>query len=140
MLCACPSGRRWRWLASHHVPDSDELVLVEHQGAVPGDPDGELVAVSAGIARADVGSATREWLERRLRHVPRERRVSGVPAHVARGPVAWEPGDRRVDQTHAHATVAAAADGAATGFCVFGNPAAHRAQPPATTRREPPSC
>ena len=87
-----------------------------------------LVAVSAGIARADVASVARDWLERRLRHVPRDRRItSASPSRVARDPVAYEPGDRRVDQTRARATVAAAADGATTGFCVFGNPAAHRA-------------
>ena len=127
MLCACPSGRRWRWLASHPVCDSDELLLVERQGAVPGDPGGEIVAVSAGIASGDVALAARDWLERRLRHVPRDQCVTGAPAiGIARDPVAWESGDRRVEETRARAVIAAAAGGAATGLCVFGNPAARR--------------
>ncbi len=126
MLCACPSGHRWRWLASHPLPDSDELLLVERQGAVPGDPDGEIVTVNAGIAASDIALAARDWLERRLRDVPRDRRATGAPGRVARDPVAWEPGDRRVERTRARAATAAAAAGAVTGFCVFGNPATHR--------------
>jgi len=110
------------------MPDSDELLLVEREGAVPGDPDGAIVAVSAAIAAGDVALAARDWLERRQRHVPRDRRFTGAPARVARARdlVAWEPGDRRVDDTRARAATAAAAGAAVTGFCVFGNPAARR--------------
>ena len=43
MLCAYLAGRRWRWLVAHSTRNSDELQLVEREGACPGDPDGEIV-------------------------------------------------------------------------------------------------
>ena len=124
MLCAYLTGRRWRWLASHPTPDTGELLLVERDGAVPGDPDGEIITVPGAVHPNDVARETRRWLERRLQGVPGDRPVDcDRPPTPIRDPVAWDPGDHRVDQTHACAAVAA--DGAPTGFCVFGNPAAH---------------
>jgi hypothetical protein len=125
MLCAYLSGRRWRWLATHATTDSDQLLLIEREGAVPGDPDGELICITGGIRAADLARQARAWLEHRLELVPGERPVDiDRPPALSRDPLTWEPGDRHVDATHARAAVAAG-DGAATGFCVFGNPAAH---------------
>ena len=127
MLCAYLTGRRWRWLATHPTPDSDELLLVERDGACPGDPDGEIITVTGPVAPADLPAQARGWLERRIQRVPGDRPVDADrPPTPTRDPITREPGDRRVDGGRARAAVAAAADGAATGFCVFGNPAAHR--------------
>jgi hypothetical protein len=127
MLCAYLTGRRWRWLTSHPTPDSDELLLVEREGAVPGDPDGELIAVTGGIQPADIGGQARAWLDCRLRRIPDDRSVDvDRPPTSTREQIAWEPGDRHVDPSDARAAVAAAVDGATGGFCLFGNPAAHQ--------------
>ena len=127
MLCAYLTGRRWRWLATQSTPDSDELLLVEREGAVPGDADGEIVTVTGAVNPADVAREARGWLQRRIRRVPGDRPVDcDRPPAPTRDPSTREPGDRRLDGGRARAAVAAAAGGAATGFCVFGNPAAQR--------------
>ena len=126
MLCAYLSGRRWRWLASHPTPDGPELLLIERDGAVPGDPDGEIVAVICAVPPADLARQTRGWLERGLRRASDERPVDcDRPPAPTRTAVGWAPGDRRVDRARALAATAAAADGAPSRFCVFANPAAH---------------
>lgn len=127
MLCAYLAGRRWRWLATHPTPDSDELAIVERDGACPGDPDGDIVTATFGIPPDHVTAHARDWLTKAGQHLSGEAPVGcDRPPALTREPGDWEPGDRRVDNARARAAVAAAADGAATGFCVFGNPAAHR--------------
>ena len=76
MLCTYLTGRRWRWLASHPTPERDELLLVEREGACPGDPDGEIITVT-------VASPPARW--------PKRRGAGSSIGSSARGPTVRPP-------------------------------------------------
>ena len=123
MLCTVPDGARWRWLASEACPELDKVVLVERIGACPNDPDGDIVAVRAGVDVATIRPVVRRWLQDGWRRQALEgpaRGLEQLPALAATAAVS--PTDRRVPEATADALVAITGRGAAR-FVLFPRPA-----------------
>jgi hypothetical protein len=127
MLCAYYRAGHWHWLAGH--PDRDDSVeLLERRGACPGDPGGELIAVAGRVASDEVRERAAEWLTRGWAVSTTDRVAPHAAALVpASAPVTPDAGDRALAPVEARAVIATVLDAQAGPFCLFPNPAWHRA-------------
>jgi hypothetical protein len=79
-------------LSDASFDDGGELLLVERDGACPGDPDSEIIAMTA-IPAADLVAEARGWLARRCWRLGRDARVDiDRPPTPTRAATAREPG------------------------------------------------